>query len=843
MPVCGNDGGCAPAETAGGAPEARPARREMWRPLQTWPKGKGAWPKGEGAWPKGEGGSACKPSSRSDAEEAPIWSMLKMVEEKNALLAPRKEQLRRSIEDALANSSADSLRRCHLEVVGSTSWGGEVPQSDFDLMLYTPQGGTKGYEATAILRDLSGCLESRTHSGSRLWTFKLLETARVPILRIHDQGGLSCDIGVDRHNVLRHRDFMREALAGRPQVRNLIRLVKLWLHHRSLPLAAEGGVASFAWAVVALRLSETQPAGSSLADLLRHFFDEMKLLGEQMLFVPHSQDGGARWVWQWRTEASSWTHEWIPFFSVDDPTQPAPKACSAPEPRVLLTPPSIPAALAMLYVAELKIAWAAAHRQEWDVLWKPASTEVCRQLPTAAEDTRSQVTTLHMVLRSGMVQIGRLHAVRPCPYVAHEGSLLHRRDQNSELRLEPYCWGKNGNVTPLNTVLQFDDAMLVCNPCHWICALPVWNMKVFGDFFARLTEITKLAGRPAMGWMPVDPAMLWKPVPALPGSAKAPNFVQQQLTPAAPTFCVVCPFTVCGAVVAANVKPAGVSEGHHSQCGSGTSAPQKNARKLVNGKKGRQPHHKLPVGTRAPAEQRGLSAAGAPVVRALREGKGGKHASRSDDSSTRATDSDDESQRAEVGPAVYSKKVDVVTRFMGVSEPSSLMLEQFTGLSCALGGPDLFRPPPRHALHGGGARGYGGSVPGVAAAEGSPGTASTKPAGRSFADAVRAAPMKVGLQACVSGSMQASIEHPAAHLPDMPHGSEACSDKPAGAWGQSGRHSFADVVRGASMRSKAGTAGSTEDGDGPPGKVTVDPPQHVDAPPRASCEPAAAAQY
>jgi len=442
-------------------------------------------------------------------------------------LKPRKDRLRQSLEKVLRDT--DSLSGCRLEVVGSTSWGGETPQSDLDLVLLSPsfssassspsaakaaapvEGGSaesspcphsasvgagafirgseraEGSSAIALLTALQTALQARSKdSPPPAWKrIELVDAPRVPILRLYDQGGLSCDIVVDQRRSLEHRDFMREYLEKRPQVLKLIRLVKLWLRRRGLPNASEGGLPSLAWAVTALHLAEDHPPDTPVDVLLHHFFSKLLVLGEATLVVRNTH-AGTRFLWQMRVGPQEWAEEWVAFLMVDDPTQPP--SGDGCKPPLSLTQPSIPAALGALYVAELQLAWNAIRQAHWDALWHPVSPEMRTALPSCLQ-LKGQQAPLHIVLKDGLMHLGQLQEVRRCPGVNSEA--LHRRDQSSELRLDPCSLEKDGNAAL--KVSRCEGLSLVCQPCHWVCALPAWNTRVLlGDGVARLAHMMEM---------------------------------------------------------------------------------------------------------------------------------------------------------------------------------------------------------------------------------------------------------------------------------------------------------------------------------------------------------------
>jgi len=115
----------------------------------------------------------------------------------------------------------------------------------------------------------------------------------------------------------------------------------------------------------------------------------------------------------------------------------------------------------------------------------------------AARDLKGQKAPLHMLLKDGEFHLGRLREVRPCPTLKQQ-EVLHRRDQSSELILEPCTLIEDsaaGSDGPMSICKCSDGPdVITCQPCHWICALPTWNVKVLpGDGPDRLKEISRFA--------------------------------------------------------------------------------------------------------------------------------------------------------------------------------------------------------------------------------------------------------------------------------------------------------------------------------------------------------------
>mmetsp|Transcript_49172 Transcript_49172/g.114998 ORF Transcript_49172/g.114998 Transcript_49172/m.114998 type:complete len:1135 (+) Transcript_49172:76-3480(+) len=453
-------------------------------------------------------------SSPSGADS--LEAYLEQIDREVQKLRPKKERLQGCVEEALARS--EDLKGWRIEVVGSTSWAGEVPQSDLDLVLLSPEADdasqpqTEGREAVAILEKLKGALQEGSKSRlegldelktaaeeqGQIWRrLELIDAARVPILRIHEGSaqGLCCDVSVNQRHALRHRKFLVEMLEDRPRVRSLIQLIKFWLRRRGLPTAAEGGLPSLAWSVLALRLSEDLPADEPVERLIWKFFHRMHRLREESVCVRHPRQRRNNFQGS-RHSPWAWAQEWIQFLWVDDPCSAEKAGAKTASFALGLTPPSIPVALAVLYTAELQLAWQAVREGKWDELWRPVQPEVRMNLPAVVSDKK--VTSLHILLREGVVHVGQLVEVRRCPGVRQEA--LHRRDQSSELTLQPCVLEQASSSSgPMSVSVRKDAPSVVCQPCHWVCALPTWGTptsgtcKVLqGDGLARLEAIQKL---------------------------------------------------------------------------------------------------------------------------------------------------------------------------------------------------------------------------------------------------------------------------------------------------------------------------------------------------------------
>jgi len=410
---------------------------------------------------------------------------------------PLKDALRQSLEYALRHSAARSLEGCVLEVVGSTSWGGDVPHSDLDVVLLTPASGSSRAQMLVVLRDLQQALKdsrARSKEKSSWQRLELLDTARVPILRLHATGDLHCDVSVDQLHALAHRDFMWSLSNGRPQIRNIIRLVKMWLHRRGLPVASDGGLPSLAWSIIVLRFVQSWSDDTPVATLLCEFFREMQQLTDHALTVRRrrAETGLNKDVestgshFEWRSQGGlpiASVDSWIPLVNVEDPTQ---LGVLSP---TLITLPSMPAALAVLYVSELRLAWNSILRGKWHEFWQPAPwAPVQRCLMGKGK--------LHVVLMHGEVRIGQLRDVN-C-YVDSLGTdLINRRDQGSKLGLQPYSLHLANGSRGAKAIVYATacNGWISCHPCHLVCALPAGPaMMLFDEGLDLLSEIVKVVG-------------------------------------------------------------------------------------------------------------------------------------------------------------------------------------------------------------------------------------------------------------------------------------------------------------------------------------------------------------
>merc|ERR1712110_294244 len=98
----------------------------------------------------------------------------------------------------------------------------------------------------------------------------------------------------------------------------------------------------------------------------------------------------------------------------------------------------------------------------------------------------------------GTLQVGQLREVHRCPSMNYEDA-LHRRNQSSELILQPMGIKIDRPSGVLRTRKCYGKGLLVCQPCHWVCSLPAGRTTVHpGDGPNRLAAIAETVGPAAV---------------------------------------------------------------------------------------------------------------------------------------------------------------------------------------------------------------------------------------------------------------------------------------------------------------------------------------------------------
>ncbi|KFG59000.1 hypothetical protein TGRUB_279320B, partial [Toxoplasma gondii RUB] len=151
-----------------------------------------------------------------------------------------------------------------LYLAGSTAYDVDAAGSDLDVVLL--DRAAPATDARGILQHLRSMIEAvqqqLAHAGEsalgsdwplRTVHLQLVDSARVPILTLRTpDASVVCDISVNTSNSIWHSEFFSFVLQQRPQLRPLMRLLKVWVRNRKLPTMKEGGLPSIVWMILAV---------------------------------------------------------------------------------------------------------------------------------------------------------------------------------------------------------------------------------------------------------------------------------------------------------------------------------------------------------------------------------------------------------------------------------------------------------------------------------------------------------------------------------------------------------------------------------------------------------------
>ncbi|GBE59804.1 erythrocyte membrane-associated antigen, putative [Babesia ovata] len=145
--------------------------------------------------------------------------------------------------------------------------------SDLDIDVILSRYGSN---AMTILRQIfhNLCESQAVLKGAGMvsnWTigrsaFKLVDSARVPIIIIRTKNGMLCDVSVNAANSLKHNKLFHEYIEKYPIMRSLMRLIKHWLKFRGIPATKEGGFPTILWMFLfcnAFDIGETYQIGNA----------------------------------------------------------------------------------------------------------------------------------------------------------------------------------------------------------------------------------------------------------------------------------------------------------------------------------------------------------------------------------------------------------------------------------------------------------------------------------------------------------------------------------------------------------------------------------------------------
>ncbi|KAK1934941.1 hypothetical protein X943_003559 [Babesia divergens] len=142
--------------------------------------------------------------------------------------------------------------------------------SDIDIEVITPRYGSN---SRAILRkvytDLCEMQSTLKEVGLvNNWVignsvFKLVDSARVPIVFMKTQSGIRCDISTNAVNSLSHNELFKSYIQKHPILRNIMRLIKHWLKYRGIPIMKEGGFPTILWMLLFCNVVDTDDASAA----------------------------------------------------------------------------------------------------------------------------------------------------------------------------------------------------------------------------------------------------------------------------------------------------------------------------------------------------------------------------------------------------------------------------------------------------------------------------------------------------------------------------------------------------------------------------------------------------
>jgi len=289
-----------------------------------------------------------------------------------------------------------------------------------------------------------------------------------------------------------------------------VRLVKYCLHCRGLPLAAEGGIPSLAWSLIAFSCAFRSPADTSIHDLFGSFLKEMQRLSDHALHLRWhvTQDTLYSDSLEWHFRGGSdvaWAEDWLQLITVDDCHETFGHDQLADSRPMTITPRFVSAALALLYIIEFRLAWHAFLDGDWNALWRT---------PMQARPSLNRMTgdgKLHVVLIHGEVYVGKVRSVQFQPGLKR-GNALHHRDQTCHLSLQEVVLKKDSkSCSDILATERKRNPMIWCQPCNWVCALPLSvHTRLQPEGLFRLAEIFQVVGITRVSHDLCDTVLAWK---------------------------------------------------------------------------------------------------------------------------------------------------------------------------------------------------------------------------------------------------------------------------------------------------------------------------------------------
>ncbi|KEG01367.1 hypothetical protein YYE_03957 [Plasmodium vinckei vinckei] len=161
----------------------------------------------------------------------------------------------------------------HIYIVGSSAYGIDSKSSDLDIVVQTNEFPSKFIlhtlyysinkiknEKNAISPNNSNCPYNinNTRFEENEYTFfkdvemQLIDSARVPILTLK-KNNVACDLSVNTTNSIKHTEFFLNIMKCYPNLKNLMKLLKLLLKNRTIPSMKQGGLPTIVWMMLSIR--------------------------------------------------------------------------------------------------------------------------------------------------------------------------------------------------------------------------------------------------------------------------------------------------------------------------------------------------------------------------------------------------------------------------------------------------------------------------------------------------------------------------------------------------------------------------------------------------------------
>mmetsp|Transcript_28170 Transcript_28170/g.63989 ORF Transcript_28170/g.63989 Transcript_28170/m.63989 type:complete len:577 (+) Transcript_28170:20-1750(+) len=161
----------------------------------------------------------------------------------------RTKAIKEELVEAVTNASKAALGKDFQRavLVGSNAMHIDAPGSDIDVVVFHGAG----VQDVTVLKDIMDGLD-KPQPGLPAAEFKLVATAKVPILTIHWPAPVNifCDVSVNKEGPENHVAWVAQCVALDPPLESAMKLLKHWLRQRRIPPAKEGGYPSLVWGIL-----------------------------------------------------------------------------------------------------------------------------------------------------------------------------------------------------------------------------------------------------------------------------------------------------------------------------------------------------------------------------------------------------------------------------------------------------------------------------------------------------------------------------------------------------------------------------------------------------------------